>query len=213
LAVVGVFAGVDALRSSEGEPPAAEASGTEALTKTPAETDADLESSAQLRSQEVKRLRPGRVRTDERAGYVVTFRIPREAPAWYGFQDDFGFQLGRNLQGQTLGSASGAITVYLSGYSLAQAVRTLEQLDVRFTGAVHIGRHSGREYIAPPQRSVSLQALGLQGVLEADGRLILVGVRRQTFVVERAWVSPPDRAEVNRVLTSFRFLPNADRPR
>jgi hypothetical protein len=91
LAVVGVFAGVDALRSSAGEPPAGQASGTDALTTTGAETDADLESSPQLRSQEVTRLRPGRVRTNERFGYVVTFRVPREAPAWYGFQDDFGF--------------------------------------------------------------------------------------------------------------------------
>jgi hypothetical protein len=86
-------------------------------------------------------------------------------------------------------------------------VRTLEQHEVRFTGAVRIGGHAGGEYAAPDLRGVSLQDLGVPGVLAAGGRLILVGVRRQTFVVAPAWLSAPDRAEVNRVLKSFRFPP------
>jgi hypothetical protein len=40
--VIGVFAGLDALRSSGGEPPRAEAVATEAATTTQAERDTEL---------------------------------------------------------------------------------------------------------------------------------------------------------------------------
>lgn len=47
---MGVFAGLDALRSSGDEPPPAEASATEAVAPTQPETDVVLASSAECRS-------------------------------------------------------------------------------------------------------------------------------------------------------------------
>jgi hypothetical protein len=60
---VGLFAALDALRSSGGEPTAS-ATTTGALTTMQTETRALVEPSASLIDEQVVRLIPGRVRTD-----------------------------------------------------------------------------------------------------------------------------------------------------
>jgi hypothetical protein len=80
---VGVFAGIDALRSSGGGPTPSEASATEAVTATRTETDLSVESSRELHEGRVVKLIPGRVTVDFFVEMAVAFTVP---DGWYGYQ-------------------------------------------------------------------------------------------------------------------------------
>jgi hypothetical protein len=101
---VGVFAGIDALRSSGGEPTASASSATEAVTTTQTESGAEIESSAELPYLQPVRLTPGRVATNEHFWVSVTFRVP---PGWYGLLDSPSFAVGKDLNGEAVDFASG----------------------------------------------------------------------------------------------------------
>jgi hypothetical protein len=200
--VVGLFAALDALRSSGGEPTASVSSPTEAVT-TQTETGPDVESSAELQTRRVVRLMPGRVATNESFPIAVTFMVP---PGWYGFQDEIGFVLGMGLVGEEVDLFPGGITVYVLDSALADAARRLEQVKgVQVKFPVRIGGSLGRRYAArrPLQRDVGLEDLGVPVVLPPSPDLILLGAGRKTLVIQRAFTTDADRAEVNGVLMSF----------
>jgi hypothetical protein len=202
--VVGLFAALDALRSSGGEPTASVSSPTEAVT-TQTETGPDVESSAELQTRRVVRLMPGRVATNESFPIAVTFMVP---PGWYGFQDEIGFVLGMGLVGGEVDLVPGGITVDVLDSTLAQAARTLEQdEDIRAKSPIRIGESPGRRYAARLglHRDVTLEDLGLPNV-HATGSpdLILLGAGRKTLVIRRAFTTGLGRAQVKGVLMSFR---------
>jgi hypothetical protein len=97
---VAVFAGLDAIRSFGDEPTALAPSATEAVTTPQAHAVVALDSSRELRSGRVVELIPDHVSTDERFGFVATFRAP---PGWYGYQDEGGFVIGNSLSAAVLG--------------------------------------------------------------------------------------------------------------
>jgi hypothetical protein len=82
VAVIVVFAGLDALRSAGGEPTPSDASAT-TVTTTRTETGPEIESSASLVDEQLVRLIPGRVRTDRDWPAFDSFTVP---PGWYGHQ-------------------------------------------------------------------------------------------------------------------------------
>jgi hypothetical protein len=198
IVLVAVFAGLDALRSSGGEPPPAAAERDRAVTTMPTETAAVL-----LTGDRPVRLTPGRVSTDLDSSPVVTFMVP---PGWYGYQDEMGFALGMGLVGEEVDLFPGGITVYVLDSALADAARRLEQVKgIRVKSPVRIGGSLGRRYAArrPLQRDVGLTDLGLPVVVPPSPDLILLSAGRKTLVIQRAFTTDADRAEVNGVLMSF----------
>jgi hypothetical protein len=204
--VIGVFAGVDALRSSGSDATGAGPTATEGLT-TQAESAPDVESSAklQIRHRPVG-LIPGRITTD---GHWATFTVP---PGWYGSEALFGVVLGKRLilDGQAVDWKAGGILVEGLDIPLADAAKALKRVkgalrvrSIRFDG------NPAREYVVKPNVFVSLsETLGqtIGGDLGAgDPNLILVGLGHRTLVIRRAFTSDPDQPEVDRVLASFRF--------
>jgi hypothetical protein len=204
---VGVFAGLDALRSSGGEPTASAPSATEALTTTQTERDAVLgEWSARLQTRRVVRLIHGRVSAELFSpSPVVTFMVP---PGWYGYQDETGFVLGMGLVGEEVDLVPGGITVYVLGSALADAARRLEQVKgIRVKSPIRIGESLGRRYAGRLglHRDVTLNDLGAPVVVPPSPDLILLGAGRKTLVIRRAFTTDLGRAQVNGVLSSFRF--------
>jgi hypothetical protein len=200
---VGLFAALDALRSSGGEPTASVSSPTEAVT-TQTETGPDVESSAELQTRRVVRLMSGRVATNERFPIAVTFMVP---PGWYGFQDRTRVILGRGLVGEEVDLVPGGITVYVLDSALAGAARRLERVKgIQVKSPVRIGGSLGRRYASRPglQRDVTLNVLGVPGAVSASPDLILLGAGRKTLVIRRTFTTEADRAEVNGILMSFR---------
>jgi hypothetical protein len=198
IVLVAVFAGLDALRSSGGEPPSAPAERDRAVTTMPTETAAVL-----LTGDRPVRLTPGRVSTGLDSSPVVTFMVP---PGWYGYQDETGFVLGMGLVGEEVDLFPGGITVYVLDSALADAARRLEQVKgIRVKSPVRIGGSLGRRYAArrPLQRDVGLTDLGLPVVVPPSPDLILLSAGRKTLVIQRAFTTDADRAEVNGVLMSF----------
>jgi hypothetical protein len=203
---VGVFAGLDALRSSNGEPPTASApSATEALTTTQPERDGELEWSAQLETRRVVRLVHGRVSAELFSSPVLTFMVP---PGWYGYQDETGFVLGMGVVGDEVDLVPGGITVYVLDSALADAARRLEQVKgIRAKSPIRIAGSLGRIY-APRlglHRDVTLNDLGVPVVVPPSPELILLGAGRKTLIIQRAHTTEAARAQVNGVLSSFRF--------
>jgi hypothetical protein len=206
---VGVFAGLDAIRSSRGAPASTEANATEAVTKTQTDTDAELASFPELQTRRVVRLMPGRVRTNERFPIAVTFKVP---PGWYGSQDKTVFVLGMGIVGDEVDLVPGGMTVYVLDSELADAARRLEQVKgIRVESSVRLGGYIGRRYAVrrgDPRRDVRVSlrnALGVPGFLHPlDPDLILLGVGRKTLVIRPAFSSDQVRAELNSVLRSFR---------
>jgi hypothetical protein len=210
---VGVFAALDALRSSGGEPTAS-ATTTGVLTTTQTETGAEIESSAQLQSGQLVRLIPGRVTTDERRWYFVTFTVP---PGWYGHERRGSFAIGKVLSGEAVAFSSGGISVRLGGisvgvldFSVARAARRLEKvpgLRVHDVSPVRIGGYAGRKYGLVLDAAAPLSdVLGVAGVLrpgEAD--VILLGLPDVTLLIRRGFDSDQERPEIERVLASFTF--------
>jgi hypothetical protein len=203
---VGVFAGLDALRSSNGEPATASApSATEALTTTQTERDGELERSDQLQTGRVVRLIHGRVSTDLHSSPVVTFMAP---PGWYGYQDETGFVLGMGLVGEEVDLVPGGITVYVLDSALADAARRLEQVKgILVKSPIRIAGSLGRTYASRLglHRDVTLDDLGAPIVVAPSPDLILLGAGRKTLVIQRAHTTDAARAQVNGVLSSFRF--------
>lgn len=199
---VGVFAGLDTLRSSNGKPPTASApSVTEALTTTQTEGDAELELSAELQTGRVVRLVHARVSTDLKSSPVVTFLAP---PGWYGYQDETGFVLGMGIRRDLV---PGGITVYVLDSALTDAARRLEQVKgIQAKSPIRIGGSLGRTYASRLglNHDVTLDDLGVPVVVLPSPELILLGAGRKTLVIQRAHTTEAARAQVNGVLSSFR---------
>src|SRR5688500_12095145 len=162
VAVIVVFAGLDALRSAGGEPNPSEASAT-TVTTTRTETGAEIESSASMVDEQLVRLIPGRVRTDRDYRAFDSFTVP---PGWYGHQRGAGYVLGNELIDQAVTWRSGGISVGALGNrfsrSLADAARAFEKLReirIEHISPVRIGGNSGRRYDFVVDRSVSLRPL------------------------------------------------------
>jgi hypothetical protein len=197
---VGVFAGLDALRSSGGGPPPTSAERERAVTTTPTETAAVL-----ITDRPPVRLRPGRVSTDLHSHPVVTFMVP---PGWYGYQDETGFVLGMGLVGGEVDVVLGGITVYVLDSRFAEVSSKLAQVKgVRVKSPVRIGDALGRRYATRLglQREVTLEDIGAPGGVPPRTDLILLGAGGKTLVIRRAITTDADRAEVNGVLMSFRY--------
>jgi hypothetical protein len=211
---VGVFAGIDALRSSGGEPTASAPNATEGVTTMQTETGAELESSAQLRSGQLVRLIPGRVTTDERRWYFVTFTVP---PGWYGHERRGSFAIGKELSGEAVAFSSGGIYVPAGGisvgvldFSVARAARRLERvsgLRVHDVSQVRIGGYAGRKYGLVLDAAAPLSdVLGVAGALRSgEADVILLGLPDVTLLIRRGFDSDQERPEIERVLKSFTF--------
>jgi hypothetical protein len=218
--VVGVFAALDVLRSSGEAPLPAEATATPATT-TRRGTDPELESSSELQEGRLLRLIPGRVTSSFFSEMAVRFTVP---PGWYGYQDNGVIVLGKALSPAAMGVnfRSGGIVVAAPPPSLvgsfARATRSLESTPgilVRDVSAVRIGGHPGRRYSLMLRRSVSVQGLfGFAVSLDpGEPDIIVLRVRQRTVVIRRGFDEDQERPVIERVIQSFRFLPNADRGR
>jgi hypothetical protein len=212
---VGLFAALDALRTSGAKPIASASSATETVTTMQTETGAEIESSAQLQSGQLVRLIPGRVTTDERRWYFVTFTVP---PGWYGHERPGSFAIGKVLSGEALAFSSGGISVRSGGisvgvldFSVARAARRLEKvpgLRVHDVSPVRIGGYAGRKYVLVLNKAVSLfDVFEVPGAALQAGELdvILLGLPDVTLLIRRGFDSDQERAEIERVLTSFTF--------
>jgi hypothetical protein len=120
--VVGLLAGLDALRSSGEEPPPAEANTTDATTARE-ETDVEVESASELQEGRVVELIPGRVTSSFFSEMAVQFTVP---PGWYGYQGNSVIVLGNRLSPAAIGVnfASGGIVVEARPPSLGRLVRS-----------------------------------------------------------------------------------------
>jgi hypothetical protein len=212
--VIGVFAGLDALRSSGDEPPSAEASATEAVTTTQPETDVVLASSTELETRRVVGLMPGRVTTNERLPLAVTFTVP---PGWYGQQRGSGFVLAKSRHGTRLLARSrnvpfAGVTVDTLDRRLPSVLRDIEatpSIGVHDVSRIRIGGHSGRRLsLEPRERGELRELLGLPVFLFAEEQLMVLGVGRKTLLVRSGLGSggDPERFEVDRILRSFRVM-------
>jgi hypothetical protein len=216
-----VFAALDALRSFGGEPTASAPSATEAVTTMQTETGAEIESSAQLQSGQLVRLIPGRVTTDERRWYFVTFTVP---PGWYGHEradtptaTTASFAIGKELSEEAADLSSGGISVRSGGISVhvldlsvARASRRLEKqpgLRIFDVSPVRIGGHAGRRYsLAPLSDGALSHALGIPGLVRLyEPEMILLDVPNVTLLIRRGFDSDQERTEIERVLSSFEF--------
>jgi hypothetical protein len=209
---MGVFAGLDALRSSGDEPPPAEASATEAVAPTQPETDVVLASSAELQIRRIVRLMPGRVTTNERFPLAVTFTLP---PGWYGYQTGSGFVIAKSPSGTRLSARSrntafGGVTVDTLDRRLPSLLRDIEatpSIRVRDVSLIRIGGHSGRMLsLEPPGRGALRELLGLPVFFFEEEQLMVLGVGRKTLLIRWGLGSggDPKRFEVDRILSSFR---------
>lgn len=210
---VAVLAGLDALRSSDGEPTASTPSPTEPVTTMQTETGAEVETSAALQYLQLVKLPPGRVRTDRNYPAFDSFRVP---PGWYGYQSGGGYQIGKELNGTAVAFRSGGISVEPLGdrfsLSLARAARDFEKLrDIRIkqVSPVRIGGCSGRRYALVVDKPVSLQPLGVMASLQpGEPDVILLDVpggNTNNLIIRRGFDSDQERAEIDRVLMSFEF--------
>jgi hypothetical protein len=204
--VIGVLAGVDALRSSGRDATGAGSTATEGLT-TQAANVANVESSTELRMRHRPvRLLPGLITTD---GSWATFSVP---PGWYGSEGLFGVVLGKHLllEGEAVDWASGGILLQSLDVPLADAANALKRVKGAFrVRSMRFNGKPAREYVMKPDVSVSLsETLGqtIGGDIDAgDPNLILVALGDTTLVIRRAFSSDPDEHEVDGVLSSFRF--------
>jgi hypothetical protein len=201
---VGVFAGLDAIRSSGDEPPTAS---TEALTTTQTEGDGELELSAELQNGRVVKLTPGRVTVNQFFEMAVAFTVP---DGWYGYQGPGILVLGKGLSPEALGVslASGGIAVNALDSPLAPAARRLETaagIRVHNVSPVRIGGYPGRRYSLRLNEPVLHEGLGV--VLQpGEPDVILLGVRdNRTLVIQRRFDEDAERPEIERVITSFAF--------
>jgi hypothetical protein len=212
VAVIVLFAGLDALRSAGGEPTPPEASAT-TVTTTRTETGVEIESSASLVDEQLVRLIPGRVRTDRDWPAFDSFTVPR---GWYGHQRGAGYVIGNELNDQAVIWRSGGISVGALGNrfspSLADAARAFEKLReirIEHVSPVRIGGNSGRRYDFVVDRSVSLRPLGANATLwpgQPDVILLDVpGDDTNTLIIRWGFDDDPERAEVERVLMSLEF--------
>jgi hypothetical protein len=210
--VVGLLAGLDALRSSGEEPPPAEANTTDATTARE-ETDVEVESASELQEGRVVELIPGRVTSSFFSEMAVQFTVP---PGWYGYQGNSVIVLGNRLSPAAIGVnfASGGIVVEARPPSLvgsfAQATRSLETtpgIGVRHVSQVRIGGHPGRRYSLVLRRSVTVQGLFSFAVNLQPGEpdIILLHVRHRTVVIRRGFDEDLERPTIERVIQSFRF--------
>jgi hypothetical protein len=208
VAVIVVFAGLDALRSGGGEPTPSEASAT-GVTTTRTEADVGIESSRELQQGRIVKLIPGRVTVDFFVEMAVAFTVP---DGWYGYQGPGVLLLGKGLTPGAGGVrvASGGIAVNALDFPLAPAARRLETatgIRVHNVSAVRIGGYPGRRYSLIVTEPVSLQEELRVGLEPGEPDVILLGVRQQrTLVIRRAFDNDQVRPEIERVVMSFAFL-------
>jgi hypothetical protein len=206
--VIGVLAGVDALRSSGRDATGAAPTATEGLASQTASVS-NVEASTELRMRHRPvRLLPGLITTD---GNWATFSVP---PGWYGSEGLFGVVLGKRLllEGEAVDWASGGMLVQVLDVQLADAANGLKRVKGAFrVRSIRVGGNPAREYVMKPNASVSLsETLGptIGGDIDAgDPNLILVALGDTTLVIQRAFSSDPDEHEVDGVLSSFSFTP------
>jgi hypothetical protein len=212
---VGLFAGLDALRSAGGEPTSSGASATVVATAQ-ADTGAQVESSASMIDEQLVKLVPGRVRTDTDYRGFDSFTVP---PGWYGHQRGASYVIGNELKDQAVTWRSGGISVEpianRFSRSLADAAGAFEKLReirIEHVSPVRIGGNSGRRYDFVVDGSLSLRPLGANATLwpgQADVILLDVpGGDTNTLIIRWGFDDDPERAEVERVLMSLEF----DRP-
>jgi len=200
---VGVFAGLDAIRSLGGEPTASNP--TEAITTTRTKADPGIES-RELQKGRVVKLTPGRVTVNQFFEMAVAFTVP---DGWYGYQGPAVLVLGKGLSPEALGVslASGGIAVNALASPLAPAARRLETaagIRVHNVSPVRIGGYPGRRYSLRLNEPVLHEGLGV--VLQpGEPDVILLGVRDRTLVIQRRFDEDAERPEIERVITSFAF--------
>jgi hypothetical protein len=207
VAVIAVFAGLDALRSTGDEPTPSEANAP-TVTTTQTGNEAEVAFSRELHAGSVVRLIPGRVAVNDFFEMAAVFTVPR---GWYGYQGAGFFVLGKSVTPAAVGVnfASGGIVVDARPLSLASAARSLETaagIRVHNVSAVRIGAYPGRRYSLILNEPVSLhEELGV-GLEPGEPDVILLGVRpHRTLVIRRAFDNDQVRPEIERVITSFRF--------
>jgi hypothetical protein len=204
---VGVFAGLDALRSAGGEPAPSEASAS-GITTTRTEADLDIESSRELQQGRVVKLTSGRVTVNQFFELAVAFTVP---DGWYGYQGPGVLVLGKGLTPGALrvSLASGGIAVNGLASPLAQSARRLETaagIRVHNVSPLRIGGYSGRRYSLSLKEPVPLhEGLGA-GLQPGEPDVILLGVRpHRTLVIRRAFDNDQVRPEIERIVMSFAF--------
>jgi hypothetical protein len=200
LVIVGLAAGVDALRSND-TPPPAEASATQASTTHAATTNPELAAtppSAQLVTGQVVKLLPGRVSTDA-LGMEASFEV---FPHWYGYQVPGLVRLGPHTTpgGLEVSLDRGGIEVNALDSPLARAARRLETaagIRIHNVSPVRLGGYSGRRYSGPSEHD----------------DVILLGVPHGTLVIRkfdaiiRRFEDDQERREIERVIQSLTFRP------
>jgi hypothetical protein len=208
---VGLFAALDALRSSGGEPTAS-ATTTGALTTMQTETRALVEPSASLIDEQVVRLIPGRVRTDTDYRAFDSFTVPL---GWWGHQRGAAYVIGKETNGLTVAFRSGGISVEpladRFSRSLADAARAFEKLrDIRieYESPVRIGASSGRRYGLVADKSVP-RPLGAEAILRLGASEVILldvpGDDTNTLIIRWGFNDEGERVEVEGVLMSLKF--------
>jgi hypothetical protein len=211
VAVIVVFAGLDALRSAGGEPTPSDASAT-TVTTTRTETGAEIESSASLVDEQLVRLIPGRVRTDRDWPAFDSFTVP---PGWYGHQRGASYVIGNELKDQAVTWRWGGVSVEplanRFSRSLTDAAGALEKLrDIRIehVSPIHIGGNSGRKYVLALDKSVP-RPLGANAMLGPGGADVILmdvpGRETNTLIIRWGFNDDRERVEVERVLMSLTF--------
>lgn len=209
---VGLFAVLDAIRSSGAKPTTSASSATEAVTTMQTETGAVVEPSASLIDEQLVRLIPGPVRTDMDYRQFDSFTVPL---GWYGHQRGGGYVIGKETNGLAVTWRSGGISVEplanRFSRSLAHAARAFEKLPeirIEHVFAVHIGGNSGRRYVLVVDKSVP-RPLGAEAFLgpgAADVTLLDVpGDETNTLIIRWGFDDEGERVEVERVLMSLKF--------
>jgi hypothetical protein len=212
VAVIVVFAGLDALRSAGGEPASTETNATEAVTTVQADTGAQIESSASLIDEQLVRLIPGRVRTDRDWPAFDSFTVP---PGWYGHQRGASYVIGNELKDQAVTWRWGGISVEplanRFSRSLADAAGAFEKLrDIRIehVSPIHIGGNSGRKYVLALDKSVP-RPLGANAMLGPGGADVILldvpGRETNTLIIRWGFNDDRERVEVERVLMTLEF--------
>jgi hypothetical protein len=208
---VALFAALDALRSSGGEPTAS-ATTTGTLTTMQSETRAVVEPSASLIDEQVVKLRPGRVRTDTDYRAFDSFTVPL---GWWGHQRGAGYVIGKETNGLAVAFRSGGISVEpladRFSRSLADAARAFEKLRnirIEHVSPVRIGASSGRRYGLVADKSVP-RPLGAEAILRLGAAEVILldvpGDETNTLIIRWGFDDDPERAEVERVLMSLEF--------
>jgi hypothetical protein len=201
--VVGVFAALDGVRSSGGEPAPAPAEPDGAVTTAQQDGGAELEASREIPLGGAVQLLAGRVGMEGEFGRFLTFRVPL---GWYGWQGGGGFVIGNgyNEGASAVDTSSGGIRVVWLDTSLTEAARILKSVGgirVADESPVRVGGHGGRKYslegTSAPLFEVTLRP--------DEPEPILLRFGQRAIFIQRTFANDELREEVDQILRSFRF--------